>query len=96
MPGTVMVYDPSGQQAMRTQGLTPRLESLRGKTVGMIDNGMAQVNLLFADLADLLTERAGIEEVIVRQKPTMSKPASPDIIDELTRRSHFAITGVGV
>jgi len=44
---------------------------------------------------DLLKERYAVESVFVRSKPTFSKPATGEMIDEMVKNSDVIITGVG-
>jgi hypothetical protein len=88
--------DPLGEVATQAGGLASRTRDLRGKTLGIIDNGMPGSNDILSALAELLRERAGVREVIVRQKANVSHPAAPDIVAELAKHAHFAICGVGV
>jgi hypothetical protein len=46
-------------------------------------------------IGDLLKERYAIESVTMRSKPTFSKPAPDDIVEELIKGSDVIVTGVG-
>ncbi|MEK7214905.1 MAG: hypothetical protein AAB289_04855 [Chloroflexota bacterium] len=96
MGATLVILDPLGEVAVTDHPLAPRLRDLRGKTLGIIDNGMPGSNDILSTLADMMRETEGIKEVIVRIKPNVSRPAPPEIVNELVARCDFVICGVGV
>ena len=64
MTGTVRLVNPVGQRAAATISLAPRLASLSGKSIGLIDNIKPNANLfiqyidgmLRADYPDIRTQ----------------------------------------
>jgi len=96
MASTLIIMDPLGEVAAQTGGMAARVRDLRGKTLGVIDNGMPGSNDILSALAEMLRESAGIGDVIVRQKPNISRPAPQEIVAELAHKCDLAICGVGV
>jgi len=72
----------------------PRLQSLKGKTVGLISNGKEGTAGFFAHVDRLLRERYQVAEVILRTKSNYSAPAEHEIIDD-AKSWDLAITGLG-
>jgi hypothetical protein len=72
----------------------PRLQSLKGKTVGLISNGKEGTAGFFAHVDRLLRERYQVAEVILRTKSNYSAPAEDEIIDD-AKSWDLAITGLG-
>jgi hypothetical protein len=46
-------------------------------------------------VADLLKERYAVESVFMRSKPTFSKPATDDMVEEMLQNADVIVTGVG-
>jgi hypothetical protein len=70
------------------------LQSLKGKTVGLISNGKEGTAGFFAHVDRLLRERYQVAEVILRTKSNYSAPAENEIIDD-AKSWDLAITGLG-
>ncbi len=69
----------------------PRLPSLEGKVVTLLDIGKAKGDHLLDRLEELLRERARPAEVVRRKKPTFARPAPEDLRREILRTSHAVI-----
>jgi hypothetical protein len=65
----------------RTAGKpAPRLDSLAGKTIGLLDISKWGGSHFLDRLEQLLTERHGVARVVRVTKPTFTKPAPDDVI----------------
>ena len=73
----------------------PRPMDLAGKVVGMIDNTKEQADVILETLGEELKKRYGVAEVIIRRKEYFSRPARPELIDELAKKVQVAIAAVG-
>jgi hypothetical protein len=73
----------------------PRLTSLRGKRVGCLDNSKEKADIFLARLAECLTERFTMVEVVHRRKPTYSRVAPTTLMEELSRTCDCVITAMG-
>lgn len=91
----IEVLDPTSEPVARADILSPRLDSLAGKTVGVIWNGRPAGNLILNRVMDTLKERHGIQEVLFRHKPFLGNIAPAELLDELSDRCHAVVTGVG-
>jgi len=91
---TFRVLDPTPGTAPPVGQLAPRLDTLKGKTVGFISNGKEGTKGFFTHLDRMLREDMGVANVVWRQKTNYSAPADAHIVDE-ARQWHAAVTGIG-
>lgn len=71
-------------ETVRVQGKpAPRLETLAGKTIGLLDISKPGGSVFLDHLERLLKERHGAARVVRAMKPTFTKPAPPTVIDHL-------------
>jgi len=90
------ILSPQGTSHAEHHRLTPRrFASLDGVRVGLLGNSKLNADAVLLAIGDLLKQRYAIESVTVRSKPTFSKPAPDDIVDQLIRGSDVIVTGVG-
>jgi hypothetical protein len=94
MNASTLVYDPTALSENATLPLM-KLGDFAGKVVGFIDNAKPNFDLLVQDMADLLTGKYGVSEVIVRRKRGASMPADDAVIAELAEKCDLVITGMG-
>ena len=78
----IRLYDPTAQPRTIVAQLAPRLTSLAGKRIGILDNSKANAGTLMLALAQILKERYGVGEIVKRDKP-VAGPPSPQILDAL-------------
>lgn len=80
----VTVLDPTGERQPAERQLTARLESLSGKTIGLLDITKPRGNVFLDRLEELLRERIDGVEVIRFKKPTFTKNAPVDLRHEIS------------
>jgi hypothetical protein len=90
----IRVLNPASESMVVALEAAPRLQSLKGKTVGLISNGKEGTAGFFAHVDRLLRERYEVAEVILRTKSNYSAPAENEIIDD-AKSWDLAITGLG-
>jgi hypothetical protein len=88
----VTVYDPTAPPRASGASLAPRPSDLRGKTVGILDNGKANAGLLMGAVADVLKAQYGVVDVVVRKKP-VAGPASPQAIADFKEQCAAVLVG---
>jgi hypothetical protein len=88
------VLDPTNETTPHSGARALRLDSLAGKTVGVISNGKEGTKGFFAHLEHILRQDFRVADVVLRVKSNYSAPADPDIVDEIARW-HAVVTGVG-
>jgi hypothetical protein len=79
----VTLVNPMNETSPAAAPAPPRLESLSGKTIGLLDISKPGGNIFLDRLEHLLKERYGVARVLREIKPTFTKPAPPDVIDKL-------------
>jgi hypothetical protein len=82
--------DPTDSVAVPRK-TAPRLESLEGKTITLLDISKAKGNHLLDRVEELLRERAHPREVVRRKKPTFARPAPEDLRQEILKNSDAVI-----
>ena len=91
---TFLVLDPTAEKTAPLGAAAPRLDSLKGKTIGFISNGKKGTKGFFAHLERLLVEEHGVAKVVMRTKSNYSAPADADIVAEI-KEWDAAISGIG-
>ncbi len=89
------VFDPTDEPAGTPFRRADRPVNLRGKVIGLMDNGKPKSNLLLRELDALLRAEAGVSNVIVLRKPSAFRPAPDELLDDLARRADAVVTGIG-
>ena len=92
---TIKFLDPRATINPKDRPLVPGLETLEGKTVGIIDNGQANSTTMFQELAKLMQEKFHTKEVIFKTKPTHMQGAPKPMMEEFLNRCDAVITGLG-
>lgn len=95
MSSTIRILTPGGGDVAQAAASVPLLASLRGKTVGVIDNSKKNFDNLAAAMAEVLKRDYGAADVLIRRKRLPSLPAPAEVIAELTERCDLVITGSG-
>ena len=73
----------------------PRPMDLAGKVVGLLDNTKEQADIILATVGEDLRRRYGVADVIMRRKEFFSKPAKPELLDDMASKVQVAIAAVG-
>ena len=76
-----VLLDPTGERELTTRAPLPRLESLSGRTVGLLDISKARGDLFLDRLETHLRERGA--NVKRYRKPTFTKPAPRDLRQQI-------------
>ena len=87
----VTLFDPTAEPRALGAALAPRLESLRGRRAGILDNGKANAGLLMTAVAERLRVTHGVTEIVKREKP-VAGPPSPEALADLSR-CDFVLVG---
>ena len=73
----------------------PRLPTLAGTRLGLIDDSKRNADVLLEELAETLRTRYEIAEVKWHRKPSASRPADPAAILELARDCDSVVIAIG-
>ncbi|HIA48156.1 MAG TPA: hypothetical protein EYN96_09375 [Candidatus Hydrogenedentes bacterium] len=84
-----VLLDPTAELAPSTRELLPRPESLKGKTVGLLDISKARGNVFLDRIEEKLAEMGA--EVKRYTKPTFARVAPVDLKQEITTQCSVVI-----
>jgi hypothetical protein len=84
-----VVLDPTGERRPTTRERAPRLASLAGRTVGLLDISKPRGDVFLAELERRLRERGAA--VLRFAKPTFTKPAPIDLRQEIAAKCHAVV-----
>ena len=94
-PGSKIVLDPSGHVWAPQPGKAPRVASLAGKTVGILDDGAPNTGYLMDRVGELLVQDYGAAGIVTRRKSNFSRTAPPEMLEELRSAVDAVVVGVG-
>jgi len=93
---TEVILSPEGTSHATKRQLAPRrFRSLDGVRLGLLGNSKLNADAVLLAIGELLQERYAVKSVFMRSKPTFSKPAPPELIDEVIENADVVLTGVG-
>ena len=87
--------DPTAGSGKAKVAMAPRPMDLAGKVVGLLDNTKEQGDIILEAVGEDLRRRYGVADVIIQRKEFFSKPAKPELIDEMANKVQVAIAAVG-
>ena len=73
----------------------PRLSSLAGTRLGVIDDSKKNADVLLEELVEILRTRYEITDVKWHRKPSASRPADPAAVRELAEHCDWVMIGIG-
>ncbi len=94
LPKLVLI-SPVNEATVAASSLAPRLSGLQGKRLGLLDNSKSKAGKMLETVAAILNAQYGFTDIVRHRKPSASKPAAPEAIDELADVCDLAIVGVG-
>jgi len=80
---TGRLLSPIGSNSIERHPIAPRLDTLRGKKIGLLDNTKKNADLLLKAAGEILQCEHGVAEVIYRRKISSSPGAPTAMLDEL-------------
>lgn len=84
-----LLLDPTSEHHPATRRRAPRLASLEGRTIGLLDIAKARGDVFLDRLEEKLAERGA--KILRFEKPTFTKPAPVDLRQEIARRCDAVI-----
>jgi hypothetical protein len=92
----ITVLNPLGQPPAITRvPMAPRIDSLEGKTIYIVDIGFTDTHQLFTEMQSLLQEKYPNTTWIVRTKIGTYFNDDPELWKEIKEKGHGMIMGVG-
>ena len=88
-PNATVLLDPTGERSPATRERVARLDSLDGKTVGLLDISKPRGDIFLDTIEARLRDRGA--EVLRFAKPTFTKPAPVDLRHEIATRCDAVI-----
>lgn len=82
MPLTTL--NPTYEDASAQTRPAPRLATLEGATVGLLDNSKRNVGHFLGYIEEILRTEHGVSDVVRARKANMSAPAPDDVMARLT------------
>ena len=90
----LIIVHPAAEDVVRPLALAPRLPSLRGARLALIDNSKHNADGFLATLETLLTRDYGVERVERYRKTSPSVPTPPEILTRLAGSCDALVHGV--
>ena len=85
---------PAGEPQAVEKALAPRLRSLDGRRIAVVDEGFPGAEQFVNAIGDLLADRYADVTVRRIRKPMLSKPSPISLIEEIAANCDAAIVGV--
>jgi hypothetical protein len=89
------LYDPTSSGPERVLFRAPALDSLEGKTIGILENGKLNAVEMLREVAVLFEQRHGCAIKAVYSKSNASAPAPAGVLPKAAAEVDFLITGLG-
>jgi hypothetical protein len=86
-----ILFDPTDKVERTPKAFAPRLDTLVGKTVGLLDISKSKGAFFLDRVEEVLREKYGVADVLRRMKPTVTRPAPEPIKAELTEKCDAVI-----
>lgn len=89
------VFDPRGRVETERVAPAPRIHSLDGKRLGILDNTKWNANKLLRQTAARLGERHPFAAINYYRKESFSKPADPALLAAIAADNDIVLTAIG-
>ena len=87
----MLLVNPMNEAAAVAAAPPPRLDSLAGKTIALLDISKPGGNIFLDRLESLLISDYAVAKVIRETKPTFTKPAPEAVIERLAAEADAVI-----
>ena len=91
----ITVYDPRGAVNAETRKVSPRVSSVGGMRLGILDNTKWNANKLLRALRAELEASHGLKPAGYYRKESFSRFAEPRLLDEIRAGSDLVLTAIG-
>jgi hypothetical protein len=90
------LLDPTGESDLATNTqLRPRLRSLQGLRVALLENTKPNGAVLLQHVGRELQENYGVREVRMFRKGYFGTPVEENVVQQILRNCDFAVAGIG-
>ena len=90
---TYTLVDPNTEPLVPSFSGAPRIETVVGATIGLIDDSKRNADVLLEEIGNVL--KYEVKKVSWLKKPSASKPADPQELRALTEISDAIIIAIG-
>lgn len=91
-----LILDPTGAGDLASDTtLAPRLTSLEGKTLALLDNGKPNGSVLLSEIGSYLKSEYRLRDVLSFTKSYFGTPVEPAQVEEIFARCDFAVAAIG-
>jgi len=90
-----IVLDPTDEPVKTSFTLAPRPVNLKGKTLGVIDNGKKNSDYILKGIWEGLQAKEGLAGHFILRKPSVSHGIPPDQAKILAEQCQVVIAGIG-
>jgi hypothetical protein len=80
---TITLVNPMNETARNAAAPAPRVTSLQGKTIALLDISKPGGSVFLDRIEQLLKQRHGVAQVIREMKPTFAKPAPAGVLEKI-------------
>lgn len=91
---TIQVLEPIGERDIEPQEIAERVDGLKGKNIGILNNSKPNTNIFLERVMELLADEFKIKDFKYFQKTMAGSPADEDIVEEL-EKCDVVINGIG-
>jgi hypothetical protein len=93
---TTAILDPTGQvERGEDRTLAPRLATLDGATLALLDNGKPNAAVLLEEVGRHLADRFRLQDVKVFTKDYFGTPVDRTQVERIVATCNFAVTAIG-
>jgi hypothetical protein len=89
------LLDPTVEAAPQTLSYAPRVDSLRGKRVALVDNTKFNSDRLLQKIGEILKAQHGVAETRLWRKRNASVPVDEAVVAEIRGSCDAMIAGIG-
>ena len=93
-PHTTHVVHPAAEDVREPYRLAPRLATLQGTILGLIDNHKRNADVYLEELGRLLQAHYGVARVVTYRKISQSLPTPAEVLDQLANECDALIHAV--
>jgi hypothetical protein len=77
------LLNPVGTREVTSTPIAPRIDGLKGRKIGLLDNTKKNADILLKEVGEILLRDYGVAEVIYRRKVGSSPAAPEEMLDEM-------------
>ena len=92
-PNTIRILEPVARGAALAEGTLQSIDSLKGRTIGLLSNEWRCVKILFDHLPGLLTSQFGAAGAF-KEKVELSLAGPDALLDDVARRGDAVIVAM--